>query len=96
MNCICGASKAAGVSFMCCLALEEARVGITTNSISLGLVQRDEGFGELDIESVTELIPVGWVGTPDEVGQLVVYLASDASGHVTGQTIHFNGGTLRS
>jgi NAD(P)-dependent dehydrogenase (short-subunit alcohol dehydrogenase family) len=85
------AGKGGAISFMRHLALEVARSGVTANSLALGLV-----LPELDAttESLARQIPVGRVGTPEDIGALVVYLASDEAGWLTGQTIHINGGAI--
>jgi NAD(P)-dependent dehydrogenase (short-subunit alcohol dehydrogenase family) len=87
-----GASKGAGASFARCLALEEARSGITVNVVSLGLIDREEGFGDLS-DRMAKSVPIGRIGQPDDVGHLCVYLASDESAFLTGQTLHLNGGS---
>ena len=87
-----GASKGAGASFARCLALEEARSGITVNVVSLGLIDREEGFGDLS-DRMAKSVPIGRIGQPDDVGHLCVYLASEESSFLTGQTLHLNGGS---
>jgi len=85
------AGKGGGISFMRHLAMENARTGVTANTVAIGLIDN-----HLDA-SVTELlakgIPVGRLGTPDDIAPLCVYLASNEAAWITGQTIELNGGS---
>jgi NAD(P)-dependent dehydrogenase (short-subunit alcohol dehydrogenase family) len=76
------------------LALEVAKTGVTVNALALGLMN-NAGEGDL-AQALAARVPVGRLGTPEDVGAAVVYLASDEAGWVTGQTFGINGGSLTS
>jgi 3-oxoacyl-[acyl-carrier protein] reductase len=89
-----GAGKGGAISFMRHLALEVARRGVTANTLALGLMDNQR-----DSEAVAGLaatVPVGRLGTPEDVGAAVAFLASDQAGWLTGQTIGLNGGSTTS
>jgi NAD(P)-dependent dehydrogenase (short-subunit alcohol dehydrogenase family) len=83
------AGKGGAIAFMRHLAMENARFGVTANSLALGLMQ-PENSGPVD--ALAKQIPVGRTGTPDDVGFGCVYLASNEASWITGQTIHLDGG----
>jgi 3-oxoacyl-[acyl-carrier protein] reductase len=87
------AGKGGAIAFMRHLAIENARTGVTANTVALGLMQPPQGGGT---ESLARQIPVGRTGTPEDVGPLCVYLASDEASWMTGQTIDLNGGSVTS
>ena len=74
------------------LAVECARDGVTANTLALGLMSNQEGTAET--APLASSVPVGRLGTPDEVGAAVVYLASNEAAWLTGQTIGLNGGSV--
>jgi 3-oxoacyl-[acyl-carrier protein] reductase len=92
-----GASKSAIEGFVRHLAAEIARHGVTVNTLALGLMERaepDPGGGDRTVTAGLERsIPVGRLGTPDDVGAAVVYMASDEASWLTGQTLDLNGGS---
>ncbi len=89
--------KAAVLHFTRCAAADWAPYGITVNAICPGLFMTDvnrewnEKRPEV-IEAFVQNIPVGRAGDPDEIGPLAVYLASPASGYVTGAAYAIDGG----
>jgi NAD(P)-dependent dehydrogenase (short-subunit alcohol dehydrogenase family) len=93
-----GAGKGAGISFMRHLALECARDGVTANTLALGLMVRGQSAGGEESRTVTanlvSNLPVGRLGTGDDVGYACVYLASEEASWITGQTISLNGGSI--
>jgi NAD(P)-dependent dehydrogenase (short-subunit alcohol dehydrogenase family) len=86
-----GAGKGGGLSFMRHLALETASSGVTANCVALGLMNN---VPEAAVPALAASIPVGRLGTPDEVGAFCVYLASDEASWMTGQTLQLNGGSV--
>lgn len=88
------AAKAAVSGLTKSLALENAALGITVNAIAPGYIQTsmvDAIPADLREKTRTQ-IPIGRFGKPEEIAQMVGYLASPAGEYITGQTIHINGG----
>ena len=91
-----GASKAAVNYLTMHLAQEFASHGVRVNAVCPGPIETDmtAEWDNAYRTSVLEGVPMGRLGTPQEVAKTVVYLASDAAGFITGQTIDVNGGTF--
>jgi 3-oxoacyl-[acyl-carrier protein] reductase len=90
------AAKAGVIGMTRSLAKEFARRGITVNAVAPGVVQTPM-LGEIKAELMTEYlrqIPVGRLAQPDDVANVVLFLASEETGYVTGQVIPVTGGWL--
>jgi len=85
------ASKAGLMTLMKSVALEYAGDGITANVVAPALIDTELLTGNRDLASH---IPVGRLGTTDEVAALVAFLASGHAGYITGEIVDINGGTL--
>jgi len=86
-----GASKAALESYSRAAAQELARFGITVNIISPGPIQT--GWIPPAIEDeIASSIPLGRVGRPEDVADVILFLASEQARWLTGQTLHVGGG----
>ena len=88
------AAKAGDIGFTRALAQEGAFKGITVNAICPGYIGTDMVLAvpEKVRESIIAQIPVGRLGTPEEIARCVTFLASDDAGFITGSTISANGG----
>lgn len=88
------AAKAGMIGFTRALALESAIKGITVNAICPGYIETDmTGAMNPDVlQNIIRQIPVGRMGHPEEIGELVAFLASDKAGFITGATLSANGG----
>lgn len=73
------------------LALEVARKGVTVNAVAPGFIETDMTAG-LDAEALLAAIPARRLGKPEEVAELVGFLASPAAAYITGEVISINGG----
>ena len=74
------------------LALECASRGVTVNAVAPGIIAGSMTEGVFDDKLIKDMVPAKRAGKPEEVAELVAFLASDAAGYITGQTISINGG----
>jgi 3-oxoacyl-[acyl-carrier protein] reductase len=88
------AAKAGVAGMSRALARELASRNITVNCVAPGLIDTDmtRALDERQRDSLAAGIPLGRLGSPQDVAAAVVFLASSAAGYVTGTTIHVNGG----
>ncbi|WP_431304845.1 SDR family NAD(P)-dependent oxidoreductase [Sediminicoccus sp. BL-A-41-H5] len=92
------AAKAAVEALARGLAIEYAPRGVTVNVVAPGFTQKDPGahaaYSPAQWEMVKRSVPLGRLGTPDDVAAAVNFLASVEAGYVTGQVWHVNGGLI--
>ena len=90
------ASKSGMISMYKSLALEVAQRNININLIAPGFIQTPmtEKLNDKQKNNIMEKIPMKKFGHPDDIANLAVFLASDVSSYITGQTFHVNGGML--
>lgn len=76
------------------LALEVASRGITVNAIAPGVIESAMTEDVFDKDAIKRLVPVGRAGKPDEVADLVAFIASDKAAYISGQIISINGAMI--
>jgi 3-oxoacyl-[acyl-carrier protein] reductase len=88
------AAKAGTVGFSKALAQEVASRGITVNCVAPGFIATamTDALTAEQKERIAKSVPLGRIGTPEEVAACVLFLASDEARYVTGHTLHVNGG----
>jgi len=88
------AAKAGMIGFTKSLAREVGVRGITVNAIAPGFIETDmtDNLPNDQREALASQIPMGRLGTADEVANAVLFLAGDGGSYITGQTLHVNGG----
>ncbi len=93
------AAAKAGVAGMTrALAREVGSRGITVNCVAPGFIDTDmtKALAASQVEALTAQIPLGRLGSPDDIAAAVAFLASPGAGYVTGTTLHVNGGMYMS
>jgi len=90
------AAKAGIIGFTRAVAREMASRGITVNAVAPGYIETEltAGLGEQARAAILEAIPLRRFGTPQDVANLVCFLASDAAAYITGQTLTVDGGMV--
>ncbi|MDC0589515.1 3-oxoacyl-ACP reductase FabG [Porticoccaceae bacterium] len=92
------ASKAGVGGFTRALAKELGSRNITVNTVAPGFIDTDmtKDLAETSKEAMLTQIPLARLGAPEEIAAVVCFLAGDAAGYITGETIHVNGGMYMS
>jgi len=94
------AAKAGVVGLVRGLAVEMARDGVRVNGVAPGyirtaqLLSEENSLGPAGAEKAAEFIPMGRLGTPDDIAGVIAFLASDAARYMTGQVLVVDGGLL--
>jgi 3-oxoacyl-[acyl-carrier protein] reductase len=90
------AAKAALIGFTKSLALEVGSRDITVNCVAPGFVDTEmtQALPPAQREALLTRVPLGRLGTPDDIANAVVFLAGPRAAYITGATLHVNGGML--
>lgn len=90
------ASKAGLIGLTMAIAREVASRNITCNAVAPGFIETamTSALSEEFKQSALKVIPLGRVGTPDDVANCVAFLASEEAGYITGHVLNVNGGML--
>jgi 3-oxoacyl-[acyl-carrier protein] reductase len=88
------AAKAALIGFTKSLAQEIGSRSITVNCVAPGFIDTDmtRALTDAQRQKLIERVPLGRLGSPEDVAHAVAFLASREAGYITGATLHVNGG----
>ncbi len=76
------------------LSLEVASRGITVNAVAPGIIITSMSESSFNPEAISQMVPMKRAGKPEEVADLISFLASDQATYITGQVISINGGMI--
>lgn len=76
------------------LSLELASRGITVNAVAPGIIESDMTKGTFSADKIAQMVPMKRAGRPEEVANLVGFLASEQAAYISGQIISVNGGMI--
>jgi 3-oxoacyl-[acyl-carrier protein] reductase len=90
------ASKGAAISFTKSLARELGPMGIRVNAVAAGLIRTEmtEGLKQDIVDKIVKNSALGRIGTPQEVADAVLFLASERASYITGQSLIVDGGVV--
>ena len=90
------ASKAGLIGLTMAIAREVASRNITCNAVAPGFIETamTSGFSDEFKQNALKMIPLGRVGTPEDVASAVAFLSSEAASYITGHVLNVNGGML--
>lgn len=88
------AAKAGMIGFTKSLAREVGSRGITVNVVAPGFIVTDmtDALGETQREALLKQVPLGRLGSPEDVAHAVAFMASPQASYISGETLHVNGG----
>jgi 3-oxoacyl-[acyl-carrier protein] reductase len=88
------ASKAGLIGFTKALAKELGPRGITVNAVAPGFIETDmtRTLSDTQRQALLQHVPLGGLGTPDDVAACVLFLASDEARYITGEVVSVSGG----
>jgi 3-oxoacyl-[acyl-carrier protein] reductase len=86
------AAKAGLIGAVKSVSLEYASRGVTANTVAPGIIESPAVAGALTPARIAELVPARRAGRPEDVAELVAFLASDRASYISGQTIAVSGG----
>lgn len=89
------AAAKAGLHAACkSLAIELATRGVTVNAVAPGIISTSMSESQFDADSIKRMVPMQRAGQPQEVADLVGFLASDQAAYISGQVISINGAMI--